>query len=89
MRMLVGLLTILMACALGPAAAVADGAPFCLKGCDFGGGGGMGDCSFTSYQQCMATASGRDASCDANPSFRPAVNEMRTSGHVRMSRRRL
>jgi hypothetical protein len=41
--------------------------PFCIKGCDYGGG--LGDCSFSSYQQCQATASGRDAYCDANPYF--------------------
>ena len=42
--------------------------PFCIKGCDFGAG--RGDCSFSSYQQCQATASGRLAYCDANPYFR-------------------
>ena len=41
--------------------------PFCIKGCDFGSG--RGDCSFSSYQQCQASASGRDAYCDANPYF--------------------
>lgn len=37
---------------------------YCLQGEEFGG---AGDCSFTSYQQCQATASGRTASCGANP----------------------
>ena len=37
--------------------------PFCIKGCDYGGG--HGDCSFSSYQQCQASASGRLAYCDA------------------------
>jgi hypothetical protein len=41
--------------------------PFCIRGCDFGAG--RGDCSFVSYQQCQATASGRDAWCDANPYY--------------------
>ena len=53
--------------AMGAAPAVAGGMPFCIKGCDFGGG--TGDCSFSSYQQCLATASGRDATCAANPYF--------------------
>src|ERR1700730_7417268 len=44
-------------------------APFCIKGCDFGGGAGSGDCSFASYQQCLATAAGRDATCAANPYY--------------------
>ena len=42
--------------------------PYCIKGCDFGAG--AGDCSFSSLAQCQATASGRDASCAANPYFK-------------------
>ena len=37
---------------------------YCLQGDDFAG---AGDCEFTSYLQCQATASGRTASCVANP----------------------
>ena len=65
--------TVLALMALGAAyascaaPAVAGGMAFCIKGCDFGGG--AGDCSFSSYQQCVATASGRDATCAANPYF--------------------
>jgi hypothetical protein len=55
------------ACATCAAPAMAGGMAFCIKGCDFGGG--AGDCSFSSYQQCVATASGRDATCAANPYF--------------------
>jgi hypothetical protein len=51
----------------GALPAAAQNYPFCIKGCDFGAG--RGDCSFSSYQQCQATASGRDAYCDANPYF--------------------
>ncbi|MHB8270425.1 DUF3551 domain-containing protein [Bradyrhizobium sp.] len=65
------------------APAVAGGMPFCIKGCDFGGG--AGDCSFSSYQQCLATASGRDATCAANPAFN-ANAEM--PGRSRMSKRK-
>jgi hypothetical protein len=43
------------------------GFPVLHQGCDFAGG--RGDCSFSSYQQCQAAASGRDAWCDANPYF--------------------
>ena len=52
---------------LGAPPAAARDYPFCIKGCDFGGG--LGDCSFSTYQQCQATASGRDAWCAANPYF--------------------
>jgi len=41
--------------------------PFCIKGCDFGAG--RGDCSFSSLQECQATASGRGAYCAENPYF--------------------
>ena len=37
--------------------------PYCLQGEEYGG---AGDCSFTSYQQCQASASGRAAYCGAN-----------------------
>jgi uncharacterized protein DUF3551 len=61
----------LMICAAASTSAASAAAardfPFCIKGCDFGGG--ADDCSFSSYQQCLATASGRDASCAANPYF--------------------
>ena len=58
--------------------------PFCIKGCDFGGG--AGDCSFSSYQQCLATASGRDASCAVNPYY--SASAELGSGAVRQSRRK-
>jgi hypothetical protein len=41
--------------------------PFCMKGEHYLGG--LGDCSFETYQQCQASASGRRAYCDANPYF--------------------
>ena len=37
---------------------------YCLQGDDYAG---AGDCEFTSYLQCEAAASGRTASCAANP----------------------
>jgi hypothetical protein len=65
------------------APAVAGGMPFCIKGCDFGG---AGDCSFSSYQQCLATASGRDATCAANPYFN--ANAQMRPDRSRMSKRK-
>src|SRR5262245_6289891 len=38
--------------------------PWCVVGRD---AGWPGDCSYTSYAQCMATASGRIAYCNINP----------------------
>ena len=37
---------------------------YCLQGDAYAG---TGDCGFTSYQQCQATASGSTAYCVANP----------------------
>ena len=64
--------------------AAAGGFPYCIKGCDFGAG--AGDCSFSSLAQCQATASGRDASCAANPYFN-AKADMQPD-RSRQSRRR-
>jgi hypothetical protein len=41
--------------------------PFCIKGDSYASA--VGDCSFDTYAQCLATASGRLAYCDANPFF--------------------
>jgi hypothetical protein len=70
--------------ALAPVTAIARELPFCIKGCDYGGG--RGDCSFTSYQQCQATASGRLAYCDANPYFNATSDGQ--SGRIHQSRRK-
>jgi len=58
--------------------------PYCIKGCDFGAGGG--DCSFVSLAQCQATASGRDAYCAANTYFN-AKAEMQTGRNRQHGRR--
>jgi Protein of unknown function (DUF3551) len=68
----------------GALSAAAQNYPFCIKGCDFGAG--RGDCSFSSYRQCQATTSGRDAYCDANPYFN-ARAELQPN-RSRQSRRR-
>jgi hypothetical protein len=65
--------------------AMARDYPYCIKGCDFGGA--RGDCSFSSYQQCQATAAGRDAWCAENPTFN-AKAEMQ-GDRSRLSRRRI
>jgi hypothetical protein len=66
-KILLALTLFSTASTFGTPPAAARDFPFCIKGCDFGGG--RGDCSFSSYQQCQATASGRDAYCDANPYY--------------------
>jgi hypothetical protein len=83
-KTVLALMALSAACAIDAAPAVAGGMPFCIKGCDFGGG--AGDCSFSSYQQCQATASGRDATCAANPYFN--ANAAMLPDRSRMSKRR-
>ena len=46
----------------GPAAAIDY--PYCVQG---RGVGIPGDCSYSSYAQCMASASGRGLYCNVNP----------------------
>ena len=48
----------------GSSPAAAFDYPYCLQGRDLGI---PGDCRYTSYAQCMASASGRDAFCGVNP----------------------
>jgi len=52
--------------AMAPAHAVGSRYPFCLQGND---SPGLSNCTFTSYQQCQATASGRFLYCIANPFY--------------------
>jgi hypothetical protein len=82
MKIPVALLTIAAACALSPGIASAQGYPVCLRGCDFG----AGDCSYSTYAQCQASASGRVGWCDANPDYHP-VSVVQPVGHPRVSRR--
>jgi hypothetical protein len=82
------MLVLMAACAVSSIAATpaaAGGLAYCIKGCDFGGG--AGDCSFSSYQQCQATASGRDATCAVNPYFNTKAEML--PDRSRLSRRRL
>jgi hypothetical protein len=63
--------------AINATPAAARDYPYCIKGKDWLSP--VGDCSFTSYQQCLATASGRFAWCDTNP-FYNSHNQMPRGG---------
>ncbi|MDO9058852.1 MAG: DUF3551 domain-containing protein [Bradyrhizobium sp.] len=54
----------------GAAPAAAYDYPYCAQG---RGVGIPGDCSYQTYAQCMASASGRALSCNINP--RAALNQ--------------
>jgi hypothetical protein len=52
-----------------PAQAVGTRYPFCIQGDAYPG---LSNCTFTSYEQCKATASGRYLSCIENPYYQGA-----------------
>jgi hypothetical protein len=88
--------TLMAGCAVAAAVAMPAAAgqlAYCVKGCDFGGG--AGDCSFSSLAQCQATASGRDATCAANPYFnarfdtKAELSKAEPTNHNRLSRRKI
>src|SRR5436305_14363441 len=62
-----------------PAAAVGTRYPFCIQGDDQPG---LSNCTFTSYEQCQATASGRRLWCIANPYY-AGGSDAPTSGYYR------
>ena len=68
----------LAALSAAPAEAVGTRYPFCLQGDEYPG---LSYCTFTSYEQCQATASGRFLSCIANPYYR----QRRRTAAVRVS----
>jgi hypothetical protein len=49
-----------------PVAAIGTNHPFCIQGDEYPG---LSNCTFNSYQQCQATASGRFLQCIENPYF--------------------
>jgi Protein of unknown function (DUF3551) len=51
-----------------PAQAFGTRYPFCLQGDEFPG---LSNCTFTSYGQCQASASGRNLYCMQNPYYIP------------------
>ena len=67
-KVILALLTASGLTALGamPAEAVGTRYPFCIQGDDQPG---LSNCTFTSYEQCQATASGRRLWCIANPYY--------------------
>jgi Protein of unknown function (DUF3551) len=58
-------------CSANARAQVSTRLPFCLQGQD---DPGWSNCSFTSYQECQASASGAGGECVANPWYRPGDN---------------
>jgi Protein of unknown function (DUF3551) len=76
---ILALLTVGGLAALGtqPAEAVGVRYPFCLQGNDQPG---LSNCTFTSYEQCQATASGRFLTCIANPYYGGGSDDPRAYG---------
>lgn len=70
---LLALTAIVTVLAIDTTPAAARDYPYCIKGKQWLSP--VGDCSFDSYAQCQATASGRLAYCDTNP-FYNSRNQM-------------
>ena len=70
---------VIFAAGLTPAGA--QNYPYCIQGDDFSGG--AGECSFSSYAQCQATASGRTAHCELNRYFLNSRAQLVDRGRVR------
>jgi hypothetical protein len=64
MLMGLGLLSAVMAMTVGTGPAAAFDYPYCIQG---GEVGVPGDCSYPSYEACLASASGRNVYCNINP----------------------
>ena len=71
---------------LASSAAQAGNYPYCIKGDYYVSV--AGECSFDTYQQCLATASGRRAYCDVNPFYRPREDDPAAYPDVRRKLRR-
>lgn len=70
--------------ALSPAHAVGTRYPFCIQGDEFPG---LSNCTFASYEQCQATASGRYLACIENPFFNPGGASRGSRGRAAYSDR--
>jgi uncharacterized protein DUF3551 len=62
----------------GSSPAAAYDYPYCLQGRTIGI---PGDCSYSSYGQCMASASGRGLYCNVNPRFAYGQQQRRVYIH--------
>jgi Protein of unknown function (DUF3551) len=82
-KMILALMTASGLAMLGtaPAQAVGTRYPFCLQGDE---SPGLSNCTFTSYAQCEATASGRFLYCLENPYFVPGGEPRNRRGRHRV-----
>jgi hypothetical protein len=63
-----------------PASAVGTRYPFCIQGDEYPG---LSNCTFTSYEQCEASASGRRLYCMANPYYNAGSESRGNKGRSR------
>jgi Protein of unknown function (DUF3551) len=66
--------------ATAPAEAVGTRHPYCIQGDEYPG---LSNCTYDSYQQCAATASGRFLYCMENPYFNPGGGPRAYRGRYR------
>jgi hypothetical protein len=76
----------LMPIGIGPAHAVGIRHAFCLQGDEYPG---LSYCTFDTYAQCQATASGRLLQCIANPYFAGVSDDPRATPYPYPHRQRI
>ena len=69
-----------------PNAAQARDYPFCIVGADYDNA--IGECTFDTYAQCQAAASGRFDFCQANPFYSDQKRRIAHPGKARAHYRR-
>jgi hypothetical protein len=70
----------------GPAHAVGIRHAFCLQGQEYPG---LSYCTYDTYAQCQATASGRQLTCIANPYFAGVSDDPRATPYPYRNKQRL
>jgi hypothetical protein len=72
-----GILVVLSAAGVQSASAATAPRPWCVRDGSFGRG--SWDCTYHTFQQCLASASGNGGSCEQNPRYRGPEKQPRRS----------
>jgi Protein of unknown function (DUF3551) len=72
-----GILAVMAAAQVQSASAATAPRPWCVRDGSFGRG--SWDCTYHTFQQCLASASGNGGSCEQNPNYRGPQKQPRRS----------
>jgi hypothetical protein len=76
-----GLLVAMAAADIQSASAATAPRPWCVRDGSFGRG--SWDCTYYTFEQCLASASGNNGSCEQNPNYRGPQKQQRRSTRER------